>query len=183
MGILFSGKVGRTGPRKYTFPMSIAKIDKTLEIPVKPHVLQFLIHQDNLGLQDTMPVRKDHWIGELLTSVFSFHPLNDDELGVDYLPAIASKYPVLKVRPSFKVNLQLVTDRHLAKVGASLEVMFKHALIYYVRGRLTVIGSVQGAVKKFYEEYEISSLDYDFDSAFKVVQRSFSDNVTKKPGK
>lgn len=162
--------------------MSIQKIEKTLDIPVKPHVLQFLNHVDNLDLKggEIMNVRKDHWIGELITSVFSFHPLNDDELGVDYLPASAFKYPALRVRPTFKVNLQLVTDRHLAKVGSSLEVMFKNSLIFYVRGRLTVIGSVQGAVKKFYEEYAISTLDYDYESAYKIVQRSFSETVTKK---
>jgi len=156
--------------------MSVAKIDKTLAIPVKPHVLQFLSHCDNLDLEkNTLNIRKDHWVGDLLTSVFSFHPLNDDELRVDYLPESASNYPTLKVKPTFNINLQLVTDRHLAKVGASLEIMFKHALIYYVRGRLSVIGSVQGAVKEFYKVYNINPNDYDYDSAFKVVQRSYAE--------
>lgn len=160
--------------------MSVAKIDKTLEIPVKSHVLQFLLHYDNLGLLEENSIRKDHWIGELLTSIFSFHPLSDDELGVDYLPPIVLKYPTLKVKPSFKVNTSLVTDRHLAKVGSNLEVMFKNALIFYVRGRITVIGSVQGAVKKFYEEYGISPLEYDYDSAYKIVQRSYAEPTPQK---
>ncbi len=155
--------------------MTVAKIEKTLEIPVKPHVLAFLRHGNNLGPDEILTVRKDHWLGELLTSVFSFHPLSDDELGVEYLPAVAAKYPALKLRPSFRLNLQLITDRHLAKIGCSLEVVFKTSLIYYVRGRMSVIGSLQGAVKKFYEEYEINPLDYDYDSAYKVVQRSYTE--------
>ncbi|TDB67099.1 hypothetical protein [Arundinibacter roseus] len=142
-----------------------------LEIPVKPHVKTFLEHPINLG-PGPSDIRKDHWLGEILLAVLSFHPLDRNDLGVDYMPAQISKYSTIVINPTFKINYQLVTDGHLARIGMGLEAWFKMAMVFYVQGRMTLLLSEQGAVRKFYEEYGISSEDYDLDAAFKVAQRA-----------
>lgn len=151
--------------------MSAQKSDKIIAIPVKPHVKTFLEHKDNLG-KGPYEIRKDHWLGELITAVFSFHPLSDAEIPTDYFPEKTVKLPTIEVIPKFKVNRELLTDGHLNKVGMTLEVMFKHALIFYSRGRMTLLKSEQGAVNNFYREYGIDTDHYDTTAAFKVVNRS-----------
>ena len=141
-----------------------------LEIPVKPHVRTFLEHPMNLGPGPT-DIRKDHWLGEVLLSILSFHPLDRDDLGLDYLPSRTSKLHVIRINPTFKLNYELVTDGHLARIGLGLEAWFKMALVFYVQGRTSLLMSEQGAVKKFYEEYGIDPDDYDLDAAYKVAQR------------
>ena len=152
---------------------NIPPIRKTmqLEIPVKPHVKTFLEHPMNLGPGPT-DIRKDHWLGELLLAILSFHPLDRDDLGVDYLPSRMIKLSTITINPTFRVNYDLLTDGHLCRIGAGIESQFKLALIYYVNGRMTLLPSEQGAVKKFYEEYGINPDDYDLDAAYKMVQRA-----------
>ncbi|WP_428657657.1 hypothetical protein [Runella sp.] len=151
--------------------MSAQKSDKIIAIPVKAHVKTFLEHKDNLG-KGPYEIRKDHWLGELITAIFSFHPLSEVEIPAEYFPEKTVKLPTIEVIPKFKVNRELLTDEHLNKVGMTLEVMFKHALIFYSRGRMTLLRSEQGAVNRFYEDYQIDTSHYDTDAAFKVVNRS-----------
>lgn len=142
-----------------------------LEIPVKPHVKTFLEHPINLG-KGIADIRRDHWLGELMLSILSFHPLDRDDLGVDYLPIHTSRHSTIVINPSFKLNYELLTDRHLTRIGMSLEAWFKMSLICYVQGRMSLINSEQGAVKRFYEEYQINPDDYDLDAAYKLSQRA-----------
>ncbi|MDF7817388.1 hypothetical protein P1X15_07275 [Runella sp. MFBS21] len=151
--------------------MSAPKSDKIIAIPVKPHVKTFLEHSSNLG-KGPYEIRKDHWLGELITAIFSFHPLTEPEIPADYLPEKTVKLPTVEIIPKFRINRQLLTDEHLNKVGLSMEVMFKHALIFYARGRMSLLNSEQGAVNCFYKEYGIDTDDYDTSAAFKVVNRA-----------
>ena len=142
-----------------------------LEIPVKPHVKTFLEHPLNLG-KGVADIRSDHWLGELLLCVLSFHPLDRDDLGVDYLPKLTARHASIVINPTFKLNYEMLTDRHLMRIGLGLEAWFKNSLICYVRGRMSLMQSEQGAVKAFYREYGLSDEEYDFDAAYKVSQRS-----------
>lgn len=162
--------------------MSAQKSDKIIAIPVKAHVKTFLEHKDNLG-KGPYEIRKDHWLGELITAVFSFHPLSEAEVPSEYFPEKTVKLPTIEVIPKFRVNRELLTDEHLNKVGMTLEVIFKHALIYYARGRMTLLKSEQGAVNCFYKEYGIEPDHYDTTAAFKVVNRSKDEKKTEQATK
>ncbi len=136
-------------------------------LSVKPHVKAFLTHQEMFG-QEPIEITRDSWLGHLLNGFLGLYPVQDASLDP---VALSVGMTTLALTPKFAVNQAFLTDENLNHVSAVLEYYFRQSLIQFVRGAMCIKPSEQGAVKRFYQMYELSDEHYDLEAAFKVVQR------------
>lgn len=143
-----------------------------LSVPVKPHVKEFFTSAQMLG-QEPIEIRRNSRIGELIAAVFSQYPLRCEDL--DDLEAVDLMVPSnLNLKLTFDVKSQLITDGKLLQFGKVLETMFEMYSIAFVKGRMDVYPSANGAADRFVKVHSISDEHYSADAVRKMVARSKS---------
>ncbi len=156
--------------------------NRTLPILVKPHVKAFFLHEKNLGSAPV--IEKRHWLGRHIASVVSFHPLDKSELPIEYTePKHIAKLVTLEVEVTFPLKIYQLDMHHYLQLGYVLECIFELNLSGYAKGYFSMIVNYQGAVNKFYEEYELSDELYDRGAAYKVVEREYTSALSNKSAK
>lgn len=148
---------------RYTHPIM------QIVIPVKKHVHAFLTSYSVYGSDSPKPieVRKDSYLGHLLSGFLATYPV--EFCGLD---AWSSKgYAGLHIDCTFPINPAFLTDENLLHIGEMLEYHFKWSLIMFTQGAMSVYPSEQGGVKRFYQRFSLSEEAYDYEAAFKIVQR------------
>lgn len=138
-------------------------------IPVKQHVHAFLTSYAVFGPDQPNPisVRKDSYLGHLLCGFLTKFPV--DFCALDNWSA--NGYASLHVDCTFPINPAFLTDDNLIHIGEMLEYHFKWSLIAFTQGAMSVYPSEQGGVKRFYQRFGLSEDLYDYEAAFKIVQR------------
>ena len=145
-----------------------------INIPVKPHVKAFFLSAQMLGPKDEsqaaepVQVRRDSHLGHLLSGFLGLYPV--EPVTVPAL-TLGERMTTLTIEPTFAVNVAFLTDENLSHIGQVLEYQFKFALIAFTQGAMSIHPSEQGGVKRFYLRYGLSEEQYDFEAAFKIVQR------------
>lgn len=150
-----------------------------LPILVKPHVKAYFLHPLNLGSAPV--IEKRHWLGRMISSIVSFHPLDKADLPVEYTEQKQiSKLQTLEVEVTFPLKVYQLDMHHYLQIGHALECVFESNLSFYAKGHFALIVNYQGAVNKFYSEYELSEELYSKDAAYKVVEREYQAALNRK---
>ena len=151
----------------------------TLPILVKPYIREYFLHKQNLGPEPI--IERRHWLGRLISSIISFHPLDTNELPDDYrLPSNIAKLVTLNVEVTFPIKIHQIDMHHMLQMGNALESMFEQHLSFYAKGYFSYVVNYQGAVNKFFTEYAISEELISKEAAYKVVERDYKIEKDKK---
>lgn len=143
-----------------------------LQVPVKPHVKEFFTSAQMLG-PEPIEIRRNSRVGELIAAVFSQYPLRAEDL--EDLEAVDVVDPArLNLKLTFEVKTQLLTDGKLLQFGKVLETMFEMYSIAFVKGRMDVYPSANGAADRFVKVHAISDEHYSADAVRKMVSRAKS---------
>lgn len=154
-----------------------------ISIPITPHIKPVLLHVFG---PEPVQARKNSRLGRLLAGFLAQYPyllsrfdedpasdaptrteLADDELA----DLLILRGDELRVDVSFGLRLEYLTDENLTRLGNWLEDLFEIYLMAFGEGRQRVMPSEQGAVKDFYQKFNIDTRLYDLDSAFKIPLR------------
>jgi hypothetical protein len=140
-----------------------------IEIPVKPHIKSFLTNPLVWGVEP-IEARRNSSAGNVIFCLLSQYPSSTSENDVELLGIPKGKV-LISIKIKFQLKDEFLTDEGLIRLGDLLEDYFSLALQFFSIGRMDRLPSEQGAVKRFYELLKIDPDDYDYDAAFKVVQR------------
>ena len=144
----------------------------TLSVPVKPHIKEFFQSAEMFG-PEPIQIRRNSRLGELIAAVFSQYPLRGEDL--DDLEAVEILEPThLHLKLTFEVQPRLITDGKLLQFGKVLETFFEMYSIAFVKGRMDVYPTMNGAADRFVKVHQISDEHYSADAVRKMVQRSRS---------
>jgi hypothetical protein len=155
-----------------------------IEIPVRVHVKQFLLNPAVWG-SEPVKARLNSPAGKIVSALLSQYPVEapiprkqmKDEILAEIEDTPVPSDPLwkkgvtIKVKVNFPLNAEYITDEGLLRLGYLLEDHFELGLQFFAMGRMDVLATEQGAVKRFYSKMQIDPEKYDFDAAFKVVQR------------
>ncbi|QHV97964.1 hypothetical protein [Spirosoma endbachense] len=144
----------------------------TLSVPVKPHIKEFFQSAEMFG-PEPIEIRRNSRLGELVAAVFSQYPLRAEDL--EDLEAVELLVPDrLNLKLKFELQTRLVTDGKLLQFGKVLETFFELYSIAFVKGRMDVYPTMNGAADRFVKVHQISDEHYSADAIRKMVQRSRS---------
>lgn len=157
----------------------------TLPILVKPYVRDYFLRQEknsSTTKDDSNPIiERRHWFGRVMSSIISFHPLDNNELPDDYrLPSKISKLVTMDIEVTFPVKVHQLDNHHFLQMGYALESMFEQHLIFYCLGYFSYVLNCQAAVNKFFAEYEVSEEYLSKDAAYKMVERYYKEKKESK---
>ena len=142
----------------------------TLAIPVKPHIKEFFQSAELFGAEP-IEVRRNSRLGELIAATFSQYPLRAEDL--ENLEAVDILEPThLHLKLTFELQTRLLTDEKLLQFGKVLETIFEVYAIAFVKGRMDVFPTMNGAATRFVELHQISDEHYSADAVRKMAQRS-----------
>lgn len=153
-----------------------------IEVPVKAHVKQFLTNKKVWG-DEPLKARANNPIGKAVIAVLCQYPIPTavprkkmkeqivDEIQDEKFHELFKNGVYLRIKLTFQLNEEFITDDNLIRLGELLEDQFENSLKFFVEGRMDRLPSEQGAVKRFYQLYDIDPEKYDFDAAFKIVRR------------
>ena len=161
-----------------------------VEIPVRSHVKDFLLNPKVWG-KEPIKARLNSQPGQIVSALLSQYPVSApvpkaeflrqvlaetesegmDEPRTDIADPLWVKGTTIKVQVTFPLKPEYITDEALLRLGYLLEVYFEFGLQFFAMGRMDMMPTEQGAVKRFYSIMKIDPEKYDFDAAFKVVQR------------
>ncbi|WP_138993946.1 hypothetical protein [Larkinella sp. C7] len=144
----------------------------TFAVPVKPYIKEFFQNSDVFGPEPIM-VRRNSRLGEIMAAVFSHYPLQDIDLE-ELAPTDVLDPAKLHFALSFPIQPCLLTDSRLNQLGKVLEVIFEFYAIAFVKGRMDVFPSLNGAAERFTEKHQINVESYTPDAVRKLVDRSRS---------
>jgi hypothetical protein len=142
----------------------------TFAVPVKPYIKEFFQNSDVFG-PEPINVRRNSRLGEVIAAVFSHYPLQEVDLE-ELAPTEILKPDQLHLTLSFPIETRLLTDSRLLQLGKVLEVIFEFYAIAYVKGRMDVFPSLNGAAERFTQKHQISVDTYTADAVRKLVGRS-----------
>ncbi|RAJ94222.1 hypothetical protein LX87_04107 [Larkinella arboricola] len=142
----------------------------TFAVPVKPYIKEFFQNSDVFG-PEPINVRRNSRLGEIIAAIFSSYPLQDVDLE-ELAPTEILNPDYLNFTLSFPIEHRLLTDAKLTQLGKVLEVIFEFYAIAFVKGRMDVFPSLNGAAERFTHKHQISVETYTSDAVRKLVGRS-----------
>ena len=139
-----------------------------IEIPVRTHVKQFLLNPAVWGAEP-VKARLNSPAGKIVSALLSQYPVEapiprkqmKDEILAELedipIPSdpLWQKGVTIKVKLMFPLLAEYVTDEGLLRLGYLLEEYFELGLQFFVMGRMDVLATEQGAVKRFYSKIKI----------------------------
>jgi len=128
------------------------------EIPVRPHVRQFLIGE--FGAEPIVAHSKN-MIGSTVVLVAQKLPY---ELGAPKQAPITSS---IKIKLPLSLKHFKITPTKAEKLGYAFEKLFQLSLVQFVKGQVALSDNEGHAINSFYALYDINPDDYDVESARK----------------
>lgn len=148
---------------------------RIIEIPLRPVVKKYYQHFSNLGPKPI--IEKRHWLGRHICSIVSFHPLDREDLPVEYTEGNMDRLETLAIEVTFPLKTDHLSPHHLYAIGASCDSMFEIAVMNYCRGRFAFSVNYSAAISEFFRRYDLYSVDYSEDHFRKFIHKKYGANI------
>lgn len=142
-------------------------------IPVRPHVLQYLLHE--FGAEQPHAVHQNTFIGRVVRMKIEKQPFRqlhrpEQPVGAAYqltLPTSLKHYTL--------------TPEAARQIGEMLDKLFQQQLIMFVKGQVIATQNERLALRSFCKLYDIDPSDADLEMLRKIY-RDYKDKVLRENG-
>ncbi len=142
-------------------------------IPVRAHVLQFLLHE--FGAAQPHPLHQNSFLGRVV------------QMKVEKSPFRQLSRVVQPEGPAYKLTLptalkhHTITPESAKQMGKMLDKYFQEQMIMFVKGQVVATQNERLAIRSFCQLYNIDPSDADLEMLRKCY-RDYKDKVLKENG-
>lgn len=142
-------------------------------IPVRAHVLQFLLHE--FGAAQPHPLHQNSFLGRVVQMKVEKHPFRQ------LSRAEKHEGPAYQLTLPTALKHHTITPESAKQMGKMLDKYFQEQMIMFVKGQVVATQNERLAIRSFCQLYDIDPSDADLEMLRKCY-RDYKDKVLKSNG-